>query len=69
MENNIIIYHGSKNRIEKPVYGYGKQYNDYGKGFYCTENIEMAKEWSVGSGCPITKWIFASFVMRYLKCT
>jgi len=44
------IYHGSENRIEKPIYGYGKKYNDYGVGFYCTESLEMAKEWSVGAG-------------------
>ena len=41
------IYHGSKSIIKKPIYGYGKKYNDYGLGFYCTENIEMAKEWAV----------------------
>ena len=45
------IYHGSENRIEMPIYGYGKKYNDYGIGFYCTETIEMAKEWSVGAAC------------------
>ena len=42
------IFHGSENRIEKPEYGKGKPYNDYGLGFYCTEDIEMAKEWSCG---------------------
>ena len=42
------IYHGSEKRIEKPVFGYGKKYNDYGLGFYCTESIDMAKEWAVG---------------------
>lgn len=42
------IYHGSKDIIEKPIFGYGKKYNDYGLGFYCTESIDMAKEWSVG---------------------
>lgn len=41
------IYHGSENIIEKPVYGYGKTYNDYGLGFYCTGTLEMAKEWGV----------------------
>ena len=41
------IYHGSKDIIEKPKYGYGKRYNDYGLGFYCTDSIEMAKEWGV----------------------
>ncbi len=43
------IYHGSENIINKPIYGYGKPYNDYGLGFYCTESIEMAKEWSAAS--------------------
>lgn len=34
--------------IEHPQFGYGKPYNDYGMGFYCTENPDMAKEWGVG---------------------
>lgn len=42
-----IIYHGSENRIETPVYGLGKKYNDYGLGFYCTEDLNLAKEWAV----------------------
>ena len=41
------IYHGSEHIIKKPIFGYGKTYNDYGLGFYCTEEIEMAKEWGV----------------------
>ena len=40
------IYHGSSVVVEKPVFGQGKDYNDYGRGFYCTENIELAKEWA-----------------------
>lgn len=42
------IYHGSENIIEKPVFGFGKTYNDYGIGFYCTDILEMAKEWGAG---------------------
>lgn len=42
------LYHGSKDIIENPKYGYGSKYNDYGLGFYCTEDINMAKEWGVG---------------------
>lgn len=41
------IYHGSERKIEKPVFGVGKKYNDYGMGFYCTKELEMAKEWAV----------------------
>ena len=44
--NKITIYHGSSNIIEKPQFGKGKVYNDYGMGFYCTDNIELAKEWA-----------------------
>lgn len=40
------LYHGSANIIEKPIFGYGKPYNDYGLGFYCTDTLEMAKEWA-----------------------
>lgn len=42
----MIIYHGSVNILEKPQYGKGKDYNDYGEGFYCTESLELAKEWA-----------------------
>ena len=41
------IYHGSNKIIEKPLFGFGKAYNDYGLGFYCTEDLDMAKEWGV----------------------
>lgn len=46
MSEKIIVYHGSSKIIEKPVYGAGNPNNDYGLGFYCTENIELAKEWA-----------------------
>lgn len=46
----VIIYHGSTSIIEKPQYGVGKPYNDYGRGFYCTEHIELAKEWGCSEG-------------------
>lgn len=41
-----ILYHGSACIIERPEYGKGKVYNDYGQGFYCTEHIELAREWA-----------------------
>ena len=43
------IYHGSVDVVEKPVFGSGKIHNDYGRGFYCTENVELAKEWACSS--------------------
>lgn len=44
MKKSLIIYHGSGEIIEKPQFGYGNPKNDYGLGFYCTEDIELAKE-------------------------
>lgn len=43
----MLLYHGSDHIIERPEFGAGKKHNDYGRGFYCTENIELAKEWAV----------------------
>lgn len=42
------IYHGSARIIEKPIYQFegSNPQNDYGLGFYCTQNLEMAKEWA-----------------------
>lgn len=40
------IYHGSCDEIIKPIYGAGKPYNDYGLGFYCTQDADMAREWA-----------------------
>ena len=45
----MIIYHGSKNIISSPCFGIVNPKNDYGLGFYCTENLELAKEWACTS--------------------
>ena len=49
MSGLIDIYHGSVSIVEKPLFGAGKLYNDYGRGFYCTEYAELAKEWACSS--------------------
>lgn len=41
-----ILWHGSPIVVERPNLAKGKAHNDYGRGFYCTENPEMAKEWA-----------------------
>jgi hypothetical protein len=50
MPDQIDIYHGTDHVVEKPNFGEGKIYNDYGRGFYCTEHVELAKEWACLSG-------------------
>lgn len=46
MGSRLTIYHGSQKLISQPVYGAGNLRNDYGLGFYCTENLDLAKEWA-----------------------
>ena len=46
----IKLYHGSPVIVRRPRFGVGKAYNDYGQGFYCTESLDLAKEWSVDEG-------------------
>lgn len=41
-----ILFHGSDHIIEAPWPGGGKVHNDYGPGFYCTEDRELAREWA-----------------------
>lgn len=46
---NIILFHGSDHIIECPEYGAGKKNNDFGRAFYCTEDIDLAMEWACGN--------------------
>ena len=43
---HITLYHGSDHIIKKPLLSVGKSNNDYGQGLYCTESLELAKEWA-----------------------
>ncbi|MCQ2583442.1 MAG: DUF3990 domain-containing protein [Treponema sp.] len=52
----MTLFHGSLYEIKSPQYLAGNPNNDYGTGFYCTENIELAKEW----GCADKKDGFAN---------
>ena len=53
----IILYHGSPNKIVNPEFGGGDDKHDYGKGFYLTENIELAKEWAVCRPIETRGWV------------
>ena len=62
MKHDFVIYHGSQQIVEVPKFGIGKKYNDYGQGFYCTENIELAKEWA----CPVKNDGYANKYILHL---
>ena len=45
-KKTLHLYHGNPDPDFKPFYGGGMSYHDYGKGLYCTEDQEQAKEWA-----------------------
>ena len=49
MEKLITRYHGSEKIVDEPTFCKGKEHNDFGLGFYCTESDDLAKEWAVSS--------------------
>ena len=49
MEKEIIIFHGSENVIKSPSCDFNNSNNDFGKGFYCTNDRNLACEWACSS--------------------
>lgn len=45
-KSKLVIYHGSSVIVDKPTYALGNIHNDYGQGFYCTEDVDLAREWA-----------------------
>lgn len=54
---NIILFHGTPDKIVKPVYGRGNDKHDYGRGFYLTESFDLAKEWAVCRPNDTNGWV------------
>ena len=55
----IRLYHGSQNKQVKPQYGLGQDHHDFGKGFYLTEDPDLAREWSVYRPKSMNGWVHA----------
>lgn len=49
-EDIHILYHGSSIKLQKPLFGFGKADNDYGSGFYTTEDYDRAASWALLNG-------------------
>lgn len=54
----LVLYHGSQRIVERPEQGHGRAGRDFGPGFYCTMQRELALEWACGDGRD-------GFVSRY----
>lgn len=52
------LYHGSENIILKPKYNHGNPSNDYGLGFYMSDQKEIAKLWA-------SKNINGGYLLKY----
>ena len=53
----VILYYGTSDMIVSPAYGKGYEKHDYGKGFYLTENVGLAKEWAVCKPNETNGWV------------
>ena len=62
----MILFHGSEKLIRQPKFKVGNPHNDYGYGFYCTNELEAAKEWAnrYTENGIVNKY---SLDLRYLK--
>lgn len=53
----ITLFHGTPNKIVEPTYGLGMDKHDYGRGFYLTDNFDLAKEWAVCRPNDTNGWV------------
>lgn len=53
----LILYHGTCDKTVNPTYGLGNDKHDYGRGFYLTESIDLAKEWAVCRPNDLNGWV------------
>ena len=44
--STVTLYHGSEVVVSEPSLDRCRANNDYGVGFYCTEDMELSKEWA-----------------------
>lgn len=55
--SKLVLYHGSPNLVVSPTFGKGDDKHDYGKGFYLTESVDLAKEWAVCRPDETNGWV------------
>lgn len=53
----IVLFHGTPDKIVSPTYGLGNDKHDYGRGFYLTEDYELAREWAVCRPSDTNGWV------------
>lgn len=54
-----ILYHGSCAEVVTPTFGLGDDHHDYGRGFYLSNDISLAREWAVYRPDVTSGWVHA----------
>lgn len=57
--SDIVLYHGSAAESVTPTFGLGNDHHDYGRGFYLTDDLALAKEWAVCRPEESNGWVHA----------
>ena len=55
----LTFYHGSAAESVTPTYGLGDDRHDYGRGFYLSDDLALAKEWAVCRPNEQNGWVHA----------
>lgn len=53
----ITLFHGPPHEEVTPTFGLGNDKRDYGRGFYLTESVGLAKEWAVCRPDESNGWV------------
>lgn len=53
----ITLFHGPPHEEVTPAFGLGNDKHDYGRGFYLTESVGLAKEWAVCRPDESNGWV------------
>ena len=56
---DMILYHGSASDSVVPTFGLGNDHHDYGRGFYLTDDLDLAREWAVCRPEESNGWVHA----------
>ena len=56
---DMILYHGSASDPVVPTFGLGNDHHDYGRGFYLTDDLDLAREWAVCRPEESNGWVHA----------
>ena len=55
--DKLLLYHGTADKAIVPTYGLGNDKHDYGRGFYLTDIVELAKELAVCRPDETNGWV------------